>query len=188
MCVQYAMEAPISEFVNVLGPFDGDRSNLDCYPEIFPNYKAPIIRRMDGNLTLDIQTWGIPHWEPKGREIVNVRNLDGPFWRNMLRKPEQRCLVPVTKFCEWTGEKGNKRKVWFAMKNDPLFAFAGIWRTTEDGPRYAFLTCEPNSLVKPFHQKAMPVMLPQEAYDKWLAGDTAVQFACPFPPQLMNIL
>ena len=187
MCVEYAMDEPISELVNLVGSFEGERSNLDRYPDIFPNYEAPVLRKVDGKLTLDVQIWGVPHWQPKGRPIVNVRNLDSQFWRNMLEKPEMRCIVPVTKFCEWTGEKGSKRKVWFNMKNDPVFAFAGIWKNTDEGPRYAFLTCEPNSLVKPIHSKAMPVILPQGDYDGWLGGDDAKQFAVPFPSEPMGI-
>ena len=48
---------------------------------------------------------------------------------------------------------------------------AGIWRWSEGQPRFAFLTCEPNPLVAPLHEKAMPVILQPEDYDRWLDGE-----------------
>jgi len=39
--------------------------------------------------------------------------------------------------------------------------FAGIWRPTEAGDLFAFLTCNPNPLVGEVHPQAMPVVLDQ---------------------------
>jgi putative SOS response-associated peptidase YedK len=72
--------------------------------------------------------------------------------------------------------------VWFALNEDrPLFAFAGIW-TTFNGDRgtkskpipgphqvYGFLTTEANSVVKPIHPKAMPlILITDEERDVWM--------------------
>ena len=107
----------------------------------------------------------------------------------MLANPQHRCLVPVTAFCEWTGAKGSKSKVWFGLRDAPLFSFAGIWHDTDEGPRMAFLTCEPNSLVAPIHPKAMPVILSPQAYSCWMTGDydTAVALSKPFDADAMEI-
>jgi putative SOS response-associated peptidase YedK len=98
---------------------------------------------------------------------------------------ESRCVVPSTSFCEWTGEKGSKRKVWFAIdKTQPLYFLAGIWapwrglRKKNEGQMdhelFGFPTCEPNSVVKPIHEKAMPVILQNEAeVEQWLTAPTA---------------
>ena len=99
--------------------------------------------------------------------MTNIRNLDSPFWRSALNNVERRCIVPVTRFCEWTAEPDpvtkRKRKVWFGLHppraQEPLFAFAGLWRPGEGGPYMAFLTCDANALVGAVHPKAMPVML-----------------------------
>jgi putative SOS response-associated peptidase YedK len=72
--------------------------------------------------------------------------------------------------------------VWFALNGDrPLFAFAGIWtefkgdRGTKSKPApgphlvYGFLTTAPNTVVKPIHSKAMPVILTtDEERDVWM--------------------
>lgn len=174
----------------MFGEFAGQESNLPTFDAIYPGHEAPILRH-DGNgrLTLARIGWGVP--PPASmknkRPIVNVRNLESPFWRSMLSDPARRCLVPVTSFCEWTGEKGSKRKVWFALNDRPLFAFAGIWRPTGEGERFAFLTCEPNATVGAIHPKAMPVILPAEAHHTWLTADhdAACALARPYPDAQM---
>jgi putative SOS response-associated peptidase YedK len=105
----------------------------------------------------------------------------------MLTKPENRCLVPFTQFAEPKPNAG-REEVWFSVNEAEVSAFAGIWRFTEEGPAYAFLTCEPNPLVAPIHPKAMPVILQPEDYGRWLAGEEAETFAEPFPSQLMAIV
>ena len=68
-------------------------------------------------------------------------------------------------------------------------ALAGIWRFSESSARFAFLTCEPNPLVAPLHPKAMPVILHEEDYERWLGGEAedACSLAVPFPSQLMQV-
>jgi putative SOS response-associated peptidase YedK len=122
--------------------------------------------------------------------VTNVRNLASQFWRSALNRPDRRCLVPVTEFCEWEGEPGAKQERWFRVTATPIFAFAGVWRPMEDGRRaYAFLTCEPNPLVAPIHPKAMPEMLHPNDYERWLDGEveSACSLAQPFPSQLMQL-
>lgn len=138
--------------------------------------------------------WGVP-LKMKGKRpgttvtkrITNVRNLSSPFWRSMLTKPENRCLVPFTQFAEPKPNAG-REEVWFKVNEAPVSAFAGIWRETDEGNAYAFLTCEPNPLVKPVHPKAMPVILQPDDYGRWLAGDEAKEFQAPFPSQLMSVV
>ena len=97
--------------------------------------------------------------------------------------------MPVTDFCEWEGETGSKQERWFSLPSAPIFAFAGVWRPSERGKAYAFLTCEPNPLVAPIHPKAMPVILHSEDYERWLTDPyaTACELAQPFPSQLMAV-
>ncbi|WP_243455609.1 SOS response-associated peptidase family protein [Sphingosinicella sp. BN140058] len=55
------------------------------------------------------------------RKVTNVRNLTSPFWRSSLKDPARRCLVPVTGFCEWEGEKGAKREHWVSLRLPVFF-------------------------------------------------------------------
>lgn len=140
--------------------------------------------------------WGVPCQVPGKRagtkltkHVTNVRNLDSPFWRSMLKDPARRCLVPFSSFAEPV-IGGGRAEHWFRVRDRPIACFAGIWRPTEQGNAFAFLTCEPNSLVEPLHPKAMPVVLDEADYEKWLTADwdDVKRLACPFPSQLMELV
>jgi putative SOS response-associated peptidase YedK len=193
MCNLYSMTATVDEMRRIFGPFEGDTTNVPAYDEVFPGYSAPVLRQEgDGGLKLEMMKWGFPGPQAAGgRPVTNVRNLNSGFWRNALNDPKRRCIVPVTSFCEWTGEVGRKTKVWFGVSEEqhPLFAFAGIWRPGEGGPFYAFLTCEPNQTVAAVHPKAMPVMLrPGADVERWLSNEysDACGLAVPFADTAMR--
>ncbi|QNN64221.1 SOS response-associated peptidase family protein [Sphingomonas rhizophila] len=190
MCNLYTMTATVDELRRMFGPFDGETANLPPFDEIYPGKPAPVLRRTGGKMKLETMTWGFPGpAAAKGRPVTNVRNLDSPFWRSALQAPERRCIVPVTRFCEWTAEPDpvtkRKSKVWFGMQegSEPLFAFAGVWRPGEGGPFMAFLTCEANRTVGAVHPKAMPVILRPADALRWIEGDReqACALALPFP-------
>ena len=189
------MTATVDEMRRVFGPFAGDRDNLPPFDNIYPGHKAPLLRRDKGGLALDMMTWGFPGPQAAGgRPVTNVRNLTSPFWRSALKDPNRRCLVPVTKFCEWTAEPDpatkRKSKVWFTHTEHPVFAFAGIWRPGEESPFMAFLTCQPNATVGAVHPKAMPVMLDPADFGRWLDNDhaEACALAMPYSDERMVIV
>ena len=166
-------------------------ANQPPLPAIFPDQLAPVIHTgADGARTMQAMRWGFPPPPDLGsRPVTNVRNLASSFWRGWL-KPEFRCLVPATSFCEYD-EAHAKRPTWFALSPArPAFAFAGIWRPwtgarkgeTGEHRLFAFLTTDANDLVRPVHPKAMPVLLTEpEEWEVWLGGSTAHALALQRP-------
>jgi putative SOS response-associated peptidase YedK len=162
--------------------------NLEPSLDIYPDRPGPVIRNTPEGREITMLTWGMPTppFITKGKPdsgVTNIRNVESPHWRRWLG-PSNRCLVPWTEFCEWQDTKPKKTKRWFAIDDSrPLAFFAGIWtdwtgeRGSSKSPRpgahqlYGFLTCEPNGIVKPIHEKAMPVILTsKEEYDIWLTA------------------
>jgi putative SOS response-associated peptidase YedK len=196
MCNLYSMTASVDELRRLFGPFEGDKANLPGFDEIYPGHQAPVLRRTEaGSLKLEMMKWGFPGPASAGsRPVTNVRNLESPFWRTALDRPERRCIVPATRFCEWTAEPDpqtkRKAKIWFGLREEtpPLFAFAGLWRPGEDGPFMAFLTCDANDTVGAVHPKAMPVMLRPEHVGRWLDSKRAdaCELATPFEDTFMQ--
>jgi len=143
--------------------------------------------------------WGFPPPPGVRKAVVNVRNYQSPFWRSALANPERRCLVPVTSFQEWSVEPdaitGKKKPHWFSVPSRPIFAFAGIWRPVGDDAAYAFLTTGYDGypaahLVGAVHPKAMPVILHDDDYERWLTvpvGD-ALLLASSYPSQLIAVV
>ncbi len=165
--------------------------NLQPSLDVYPDRLAPVCRSTADGRELTNLTWGMPsptsvtNGKPDSG-VTNIRNTGSPHWRRWLG-PENRCLVPWTRFCEWEDTKPKKTKRWFAINEEmPLAFFAGIWtswqgeRGSIKNPRsgqhqlFGFLTAEPNDVVKPIHQKAMPVILTtEEELDIWLQAPWA---------------
>jgi putative SOS response-associated peptidase YedK len=195
MCNLYRMTSNVDAIAGLFAPLATGGLNQPPLPEIFPDHAAPVIVAADDPAAprrLETMRWGWPPFGQVKRPITNIRNLASPMWRGAIADPRRRCLVPVTEFCEWCDRPdpatGRKRKHWFGLRDQPLFAFAGLWRPTADGPRYAFLTCEANPLVGAVHAKAMPVIVtPGEQADRWLSGaaEDACAMQCAFPDQQM---
>ena len=164
--------------------------------DVWPKRDALVARIKDGVGTMEAMRWGVPCQVPGKRpgtkltkHVTNVRNLASPFWRSMLAMPERRCLVPFSAFAEPMIGAGREEH-WFRVKDRPVAAFAGIWRPSEEGNVFAFLTCEPNPLMAPLHPKAMPVVLHEAEHGAWLTGDwkEAQALACPYPSQFMEAI
>ena len=167
--------------------------------DIYPKYASVVVRKDEaGERVLDAMSWGIittirgKSGKPIKKPVTNVRNLASPFWRSTIANLAQRCLVPFTEFAEprpGKDESGRPAQWWFTIPDCDVSCFAGIWRFSEGEKRFAFLTCEPNPLVAPLHEKAMPVILQPEDYDRWLNGEAedACALAQPFPSQLMAV-
>jgi|SRR5579871_5671715 len=200
MCNLYSITKAQDAMRKLFGVKHDRAGNLPPLPGIFPDQLAPVVR-VDGSgeRALEMMRWGFPPPPKVGtRPVTNVRNTASSYWRPWL-KPEFRCLVPATSFCEYTDSQP-KVPHWFALGPErPLFAFAGIWRPWtgtrkgEEGEHllYSFLTTEPNDVVKPIHTKAMPVMLTEPAeFDAWLSADVgeALELQRPLPAANLKIV
>ncbi len=205
MCNLYSVtkgQAAIIAFTRAMRDTTG---NLPPLPGIFPDYPAPIVRSApDGVRELTMARWGMPG-PPAfgGAPITNIRNTKSPHWRRWL-KPENRCVVPWTSFCEYADTKPKKTSTWFAFaEGRPLAGFAGIWtawhgtRGTKANPvegehqLFGFLTTEPNDVIGAIHPKAMPVILTTNAeIEQWMTApaEQALKLQRPLPDGTLKIV
>jgi putative SOS response-associated peptidase YedK len=195
MCNHYRLHPEdIADWAEWIG-FNLPPPRADMDKNIWPKRDGLVARIEDGKRMIETMAWGVPMTIPGKRpgttitkHVTNVRNLTSPFWRSMLKAPAQRCLVPFSAFAEPMIGHGREEH-WFNVTDATVAAFAGIWRASDEGRVYAFLTCEPNPRVAPLHPKAMPVILQEDDYDQWMGGtyDEACALAVPYPSQLMNV-
>jgi putative SOS response-associated peptidase YedK len=118
-------------------------------------------------------------WAEKrsGRPLINARAEtleEQPAFRDSFH--HRRCLIPADGFYEWRHDERGKRPVWISRPDGGPFAFAGIWAALERGEETlhscAIVTCEPNELIRPIHDR-MPVVLDPDAEAPWLDPDAA---------------
>ena len=156
--------------------------------------------------TLSMMRWGlIPAWAKDhaiGHKLINARSetaAQKPSFRSAFRR--RRCLIPADGFYEWQG-RGRTRQPWlFGLRGGAPFAVAGLWERwtvpegaaltgslAERSPGDAVETCTilttaANETVARAHSR-MPVILPPDAWDAWLA-DEEVPLA-PYPADAMT--
>ena len=195
MCNLYRLTSNVEAMRRLFALDPAHSPNLPLFDEIYPDRDAPVIRTTaSGTREIAMMRWGFPPPVVASRPVTNVRNLASPFWRTALGRPGRRCLVPVTAFSEWSTEPApvtrRKRKVWFDLPEQEVFAFAGLWRPTAEAERFAFLTTMTNALVASVHPKAMPMILAPHEYATWLEGDFATVCALSdaYPDSEMRIV
>jgi putative SOS response-associated peptidase YedK len=152
--------------------------------ELVPFGRAWVLREDERGLGIDVMHWDVLGGQakrsarsgapPRPLAMTNVRTLGLPQWRQLAEQPANRCIIPLTEFCEWSREKdpamGIKGEMWFACADQPVFGVAGLWQRTGDKPGFAMITCDANPLVAPIHPKAMPTILEPADWERWLRG------------------
>ena len=143
---------------------------------IAPTQDVLAIRGVGDGARAELVRWGIelPAAEgARGRGLINVRSetaLASGFFRSLLE--HDRVLLPASHFFEWTGP-GRDRRPLLIRPRDGVLAFAGLrgrWvdrRTGESAPAVTILTCPPNDVIRPFHDR-MPVILDPAGWRAWL--------------------
>ena len=182
MCGRYSLGSPDADLLrrrflvgeSVEVPEQEPRWN------IAPTDPVLAVREEEGGRDLGVLRWGLVpgRWAEKGgRPLINARaeTLESqPAFRESFH--ERRCLIPADGFYEWLSDENGKRPLWFSRADGDLFSFAGIWAELPERKgdevlhSCAIVTCEPNGLVRPVHDR-MPVVLTPEAEAGWLDAD-----------------
>jgi putative SOS response-associated peptidase YedK len=199
MCGRFALTATgdtMAELFQLLKPPDwSPRYN------IAPTQPIPVIRKqVGGGRYCSLLRWGlVPSWsrEIKGPPLINARAegiADKPAFRTALC--QRRCLVPADSFYEWRGQGRKKQAFNIRLRDQKLFAFAGLWDRWHGGDEplesCTIVTTEANALVQPLHDR-MPVILPSQYWDEWLDPDMCdpdrtVSLLQPYPADAMTAI
>lgn len=148
---------------------------------IAPSQDVVVVRRSaEGGRRLAFLRWGlIPSWakDPAiGNRMINARAetlAEKPAYRGALRA--RRCLVLADGFYEWQATGARKQPYHFRLRDGRPFGFAGLWErwSATDSAQVescTIVTTSANEVVRPVHDR-MPVIVPEPAYDRWLAHE-----------------
>jgi putative SOS response-associated peptidase YedK len=190
MCGRYAFYSPAEAVKRIF--------RLDFVPGLEPRYNVaptqdvPAVRAGEEGLReLAMLHWGlVPRWAKEraiGNKMINAREetvAEKPAYRDAFKK--RRCLVLTDGWYEWQVVPNGKQP-WFIRRRDALpFAFAGLWERWQDPAAGSLLesctivTTDASKSVAAIHPR-MPVVLPDNALDRWLDNDAE-------PEKLLELL
>ena len=180
MCGRYVAKWTAQQFEQT---FNTQPPLFESY-NIAPTQYAPIVWQPQGSREVLDARWGLmPRWVDKPADfkasMFNARaetlNEKASFKRPFK---SQRCLVPVSGFYEWKGEKGNKRPYYIHAEDNAPIAFAGLydyWKKDDNEIySYTIITTTPNDLMSTLHNR-MPVILNENYFDAWLDPESEVE-------------
>ncbi|MDE0406692.1 MAG: SOS response-associated peptidase [Alphaproteobacteria bacterium] len=180
--------------------------NLRPRYNVAPGQDVAVVRTAEEGRTPAMLRWGlIPAWAKDPAiawKLINARSetaAQKPSFRAAFR--HRRCLIPADGFYEWQRRGGIKQPWLFGLRDGAPFAFAGLWEQwrvpegaalggslAERNPGDSIETCTilttaANGTVEPIHGR-MPVILPPETWDPWLAGEHVP--LAPYPANRMT--
>jgi putative SOS response-associated peptidase YedK len=142
----------------------------DLIPAVRQNAVRPVRE-------LSLLRWGlIPYWSKDASssyKMINARSetaATAPAFREPLK--QRRCLIPADGFYEWKKLGKAKQPYCFTLRDESIFAFAGLWDRWKGPDGNALETCSilttsPNELTAAVHDRMPAILLPQN-YELWL--------------------
>lgn len=174
--------------------------------EVYKDYAAPIIRRLEGTDRADLATFGIvPRWHiPDGVKVFDTMNARvetvgekrsfSGAWKKL-----QLCLIPCAGIYEPNYESGKAVRWRIGLSDGEPFAVAGLWRewNEPEGPALSFtmltLNADEHTLMNRFHkpgsEKRSVVIVRPDDYGDWLTAkspDEARSFLNLYPASSMH--
>lgn len=149
--------------------------------------------------SIRVMRWGlVPNWAKDpgiGARMINARADSAgtkPAFRTSLAR--RRCLLPADGWYEWqvvgTGKGKHKQPYFTTSKDGSSLALAGLWSVwrAKDAPpdeppliTCAVLTTDAVGPLREIHDR-MPLLLPPEAWQRWLDPDGDVVADLLVPP------
>ncbi len=194
MCGRFSLTADEKQ-INLFFELSGGNAPYVPRYNGAPTQLLPVITSEEPR-KLQLFRWGlIPKWskEMPKTPLINARSetIDQkPSFKAGFR--EKRCLVPADGFYEWV-HSGRKLPYRFTLKDESLFAFAGIWDHWQNSSgqlinSFTIITTDANQIMKPIHDR-MPVILRKSDFNFWLQGNDDVnlkKMLIPYPSSEMK--
>ena len=182
MCGRFVAATPPDQLADLFGITDVRAPDLGPRWNVAPTLEVyAVAPGSDGERRLGTFTWGLVPWFSKtptgGAKMINARAetvAEKPAFRRSLER--RRCLIPADGFYEWLRTGKERLPHLFTAADGTPLALAGLWEVwrSKDVPdaeplrTCTIITTSANAVMRPIHDR-MPVVLPTEAWDRWLA-------------------
>lgn len=199
MCGRFTVTLSKEDFIRYLSKYKQLEIKIDNI--MLPNYNiAPtediiaMIKHKDIYRVGAIK-WGfIPHFALDTKKIIiNGRSetiLDKSIFKDSVI--HKRCVIFADSFYEWKTKDDKKTPYRIQLKNQKIFAFAGLWSHYKKDETSIYtatiLTTKANALMQNIHDR-MPVILVDQQVDLWLKEpfieNTHIDLLKPYPSEFM---
>ena len=200
MCGRYSLFADFREIEERFGEATFEDDEYEESYNIAPSQMVLSVINDGMKNRLGYLKWGlVPPWAKDskvGYKMINARAEtahEKPSFREALKK--KRCLIVADSFYEWKRTEDRKVPMRIKMKNNELFAMAGLWESWKSPSGELIHTCtilttQPNELMSSIHDR-MPVILKKEDEQSWLnpemkSIDTLQTFMIPLENGLLE--
>lgn len=184
--------------LNLFGAKKGARFNEGPI-QTHPAQPGTVIRLQDGERVLEQMTWGFPVALPSKRDPtkknkpkpVNNARFDklGTFWKRWAMFTENRCLIPTARYAEAMGLPGRMTETWLSVKDQPIFAWAGLWANSDEwGSVYTGVMTDNAPELIHVHDRS-PVILDPGDWEFWLTAplEDLYRFDQPYPADRLAV-
>lgn len=187
MCGRYLFSAAGSKELQAIAEqvrqkYGTKAASFTMPEEMYPSVTAPVLVRENGNITPDLQSWGLPGL--RSGLVINAR-AETVSQRPMFRRSlfDRRCVIPTAGFYEWDGAK---HKYYFHLPHEPVLYLAGIYDNVNGVNSFVILTTAPNDSMKEIHDR-MPLVLLPEQVGPWLTEpEKVLEILAAEPPMLVK--
>jgi putative SOS response-associated peptidase YedK len=200
MCGRFTITLTKEDFINYLSKYEDIHINLDDFD--MPNYNvAPsehilaMIKHQNQYRVGPIK-WGfIPSYAKdlkSGFTMINARSetlLDKKSFKDVFKS--NRCVIFADSFYEWRTINGKKMPMRIQLKDQEIFAFAGLWSPFKDNGKTIYtatiITTKANDFMSTIHDR-MPVILREHEIASWLDTETfdPTIYLKQYPSELMK--
>jgi putative SOS response-associated peptidase YedK len=165
MCNDYEQHVSHAQYKKAIEALDlaaGDDAALIQVDDIRIGDMGPVLRAAGNGVELVEMRFGFPPPRPKAGPVFNFKS-DGRHFAD-----SRRCVVVLSGFFEFTGNKYPKTKHRFALKDSVVMGITALWSEAEDGAlSFTMLTTEPGPDIAPIHNRQVCVLRPED-WAAWL--------------------
>lgn len=184
MCGRFTITLTKEDFMNYLSKYEDATINLNDFA--MPNYNVAPSENIIAMIYHDNQyrvgpiKWGfIPSYAKDmkvGFSMINARSetlLEKVAFKTAFKS--NRCVIFADSFYEWKKINGKKIPMRIQLKDQKVFAFAGLWSSYKykDTTLYTatIITTKANKFMSEIHDR-MPVILKENEIEAWLDAKT----------------
>jgi putative SOS response-associated peptidase YedK len=176
MCGRFTLHTPEPLLREVFNLEQSVPLGLKPRYNIAPSQQVPIIRDTESGREMVMAKWGlIPHWSKEAKTKYSTINArietvaEKPTYRTPFK--HRRCLIPADGFYEWKMVDGRKVPHHIRMRDNDVFALAGLWDRWEgDGGSLdscSIIVMPANETMKSLHER-MPAIIAPAHFNLWL--------------------